>query len=634
MIGVLLALLAPGSTADVVSLSAGPRFTCAAHADGTVSCWGDNDHGQLGDGTTKSSTVPVRIAGITDAVEVATDDYRTCVRKKAGTIACFGKVSPTNERATRPVAIPASDVVQIAGSCWRSMNGTATCLTTEGQAHALVGVTDAVDIASKSGIGCIARKTGAVACWFSPTDVRTVRGIAGAVDVAVADEFACARTKTGATSCWNWGFEGPEIRKRPVPRPQQPKPLPQKLVRPVRIAGVVATVLGDGRDTICAATARDVRCWDALRRVTTTKLAGVKLISGDWHRCALLQGRDIACWGPGTAGELGFGWGNGYASPIAIPGVTDVVEVMASFIPTNVSQFTCARRRNASVVCWGDINATGTSDIDIKPRELFKNASRLVRQSNPAIIDAKGKWTMTHHTMRMPPLDTAQGDCAITTDARVLCTGEHRPSNDNLNNPAHPDGDGVQIANLADVTKLAVGGNFACALRRIGRIACFRERDKLVIEKLTDVKDVASGTFAMCALSSGTVWCKGQKGSWLLDGNPLKNTGDSDWRQIAGLTNVTAISVGYDHACAVKTDNTVACFGNNEYGQLGDGTMTSRTTVAAVPKLANVTQVSAGTNHTCAVHTDASVSCWGDAQTGAIGTYTMIDIKTPTRVTW
>lgn len=77
----------------VVSLSVSDTHGCAAHADGTVSCWGSNRHGQLGDGTTTSPepTRAVRVTGLSDAVEVGVGDAFTCARRRDATVSCWGK---------------------------------------------------------------------------------------------------------------------------------------------------------------------------------------------------------------------------------------------------------------------------------------------------------------------------------------------------------------------------------------------------------------------------------------------------------------------------------------------------------------------------------------------------------------
>jgi hypothetical protein len=73
------------------------------------------------------------------------------------------------------------------------------------------------------------------------------------------------------------------------------------------------------------------------------------------------------------------------------------------------------------------------------------------------------------------------------------------------------------------------------------------------------------------------------------------------------------VSVGSGHACAVTTAGAALCWGNNQSGQLGDGTTTNRATPTPVLGLeAHVTAIAAGGQHTCATTDEGSVWCWRD----------------------
>jgi len=79
------------------------------------------------------------------------------------------------------------------------------------------------------------------------------------------------------------------------------------------------------------------------------------------------------------------------------------------------------------------------------------------------------------------------------------------------------------------------------------------------------------------------------------------------------------VSAGGQHTCAVAEDGGLWCWGQNLYGQLGDGTVTLRNVPTRVSGMSSVVQVSAGKYHTCAIKTDGSAWCWGFNQHGQLG---------------
>jgi len=107
--------------------------------------------------------------------------------------------------------------------------------------------------------------------------------------------------------------------------------------------------------------------------------------------------------------------------------------------------------------------------------------------------------------------------------------------------------------------------------------------------------------------------------------------------EVSGLSSgVTAISAGGEHTCALTSASAMECWGQNVYGQVGDGTSgfaTEKSTPTGVSGLTGgVTAISAGYLHTCALTSAGAVKCWGENFFGQVGDGTTADKATPVNV--
>ena len=106
--------------------------------------------------------------------------------------------------------------------------------------------------------------------------------------------------------------------------------------------------------------------------------------------------------------------------------------------------------------------------------------------------------------------------------------------------------------------------------------------------------------------------------------------------QVSGFTNAVAVSAGNSHSLVLKSDGSVWSFGSNQYGQLGDGTTTDRTTPVQVTGLTGVIAVAAARYNSYALQTDGAgggiVWAWGDNQFGQLGDGSTLTRSTPVRV--
>jgi hypothetical protein len=210
----------------------------------------------------------------------------------------------------------------------------------------------------------------------------------------------------------------------------------------------------------------------------------------------------------------------------------------------------------------------------------------------------------------------------------------------------------VNVVGLSNgVSAIAAGGFHTCALTTVAAVKCWGNNDTgelgdgTTTERHTPVKTVglgnsvkaiAAGGFHTCALTNaGGVKCWGwNRFGQLGDGTSGSGHYHSTPIGVSGLSSgVSAIATGGTHTCALMSSGGVKCWGNNQYGQLGDGTTTDRSTpVAAFGLSTGVSAISAGLEHTCARTNAGTVKCWGHNEYGRLGDGTTRDSSTPVDV--
>ena len=146
-----------------------------------------------------------------------------------------------------------------------------------------------------------------------------------------------------------------------------------------------------------------------------------------------------------------------------------------------------------------------------------------------------------------------------------------------------------------------------------------------------DFVAVSAGGYHSCAMrSSGQVACWGYNDFGQL-GDGTKQRSDTPTK-VLGLDDAKAIAAGVFHTCAVRSSGQVVCWGNNLFGQLGDGTTTDRLLPTPVPGITDATSVFAGDSHTCALRSNGQVLCWGANGSGQLGDGSTSDSHLPTVV--
>jgi alpha-tubulin suppressor-like RCC1 family protein len=185
-----------------------------------------------------------------------------------------------------------------------------------------------------------------------------------------------------------------------------------------------------------------------------------------------------------------------------------------------------------------------------------------------------------------------------------------------------------------------------CALTGAGRVKCWgnNQYGQLGYGQPADYRltavDVFELTFGAAAASAGGgQTCALTPGGGILcwGNNKYGQLGDGTGEKrnvptaVAGITQGAAkVVTGWNHTCAVMGNGELQCWGWNYYGQLGNGNRTSQSKPVNSKRLMeNVRDVAAGWSHTCAVTVDGGVLCWGSNQYGQLGDGTNIDSSEP-----
>jgi alpha-tubulin suppressor-like RCC1 family protein len=95
---------------------------------------------------------------------------------------------------------------------------------------------------------------------------------------------------------------------------------------------------------------------------------------------------------------------------------------------------------------------------------------------------------------------------------------------------------------------------------------------------------------------------------------------------VVNLKNIISISLGANVSRAFSDEKQISCWGSNVYGQFKNETMEEELNApVTISSIGNVESISAGAFHICALHQGDTVSCWGDNRYGQVGTDTLGD---------
>jgi alpha-tubulin suppressor-like RCC1 family protein len=390
------------------------------------------------------------------------------------------------------------------------------------------------------------------------------------------------------------------------------------------------------------------------------------------HVCELTELGGVRCWGRNAVGQLGDGTRNGSPVPVDVVGLPSRITAIALGI-----QFSCALTDGGKVLCWGENDAG-----------QLGNRTTTFSAVPTFVVDATGAPIVGMTSISAGDIHA----CGVTASHGVRCWGGNVSTQladgTTTNRPWSADVD-LAGSGIGPVQEVSAGGTSTCVTSvpdgstESGKVACwglnnygqlgvgqstpgttpFYVRPGYVYGcdtspqgslcnygPLTGITHVAAGFQHTCAVTTdpyAVCWGDNAYGDVAAPptGNRAPGLYPPEFPQVLGRprtvslgSTVAAVASGFEHSCALTTIGGIACWGANNYGQLGvpvnDGTTNPNPVGQLVTGLTGgadnlarpypkVKSIAAGTNNTCAVLVSGAVRCWGQNDFGQLGNYSL-----------
>jgi alpha-tubulin suppressor-like RCC1 family protein len=308
-------------------------------------------------------------------------------------------------------------------------------------------------------------------------------------------------------------------------------------------------------------------------------LTFASITGGETHTCALDGSGQAYCWGNNGDARLGDSTTNLREAPVAVLPLGGI-----AFTKLHAGHFhTCGINASGQAYCWGE-NSYG--------------------QLGDSSTTWHGSPTAVHQPAGVTFVDVVAGDvhsCGLDTNGQAWCWGyggDGAVGNNSLIGPKYPVA--VQQPLGVTFTQISANGGSSCGLT-----------------------------------SGGQEYCWGNNASGQLgDSTTTKRTTPVAVHQPAGVT-FAKIATSASSACALDGSGNAYCWGLNSYGEVGNGTTASPQLIPAavsMPAGVTFTQIVASQTAACGLDTNSQTWCWGRNNFGQVGDGTTTNRSTPVAV--
>lgn len=357
--------------------------------------------------------------------------------------------------------------------------------------------------------------------------------------------------------------------------------------------------------------------------------------SGGLHTCALTADGQAWCWGRNTRGQLGDGTQVRRTRPVKVNTGVRFSRIAAGTVHT------CALTETGAAWCWGDHAFGQTGDggpygpqhpprltpVAVSGPPLVSLSAGFNTTCGLTAIGQVFCWGSNMHTQigdgtpenRVTPVPVLGGVGRVSVGTFQACASSNPDGVTWCWGDNGKDADGYN----ADYSPQIWGPNL------LGTGLTQRQIYQPAAVATPPLHGVSVGTGFMCGwVVTGEAHCSGLNSYGQLGDSTFQWR--SSWAPVRGEQLFTTIAAGGAHACGINVTKQIWCWGRNNLGQLGDGTGTNRRTPVQVDLDGKqFVRLSSGSGTTCAITTEGEAYCWGGNTEGQLGDGTLASRSLP-----